>query len=216
MRKPENTKKRGESREELWAKIRSLKTFTPTDLTGIAMDNTTINAYLRGLVTAGYLIREPANEAGSSWQAGSGATPAALRAGRNGTATFQAFRYLLKRDAVEPPRVKEDGTEAVMGKGRAQLWKSMKILKTFCVMDLVACSSTEEHPVAFEEARTYVNYLTKAGYLRKLDALPLQKASFRLIRWTGPRPPMIQRIKQVWDPNLKTVTWPSKTVSGER
>lgn len=187
MKKPENAKQRGESREELWALIRSLKSFTIGDLITINLDHSTISAYLRGLIAAGYLIREQLPPEGNS---------------------FPAYRYLLKRDTIEPPRVKEDGTETVMGKGRLQLWKSIKILKTFCVVDLVACSSTEEHPVALEEARTYVNYLTKAGYLKKINTLPLPKASFRLVRWTGPRPPMIQRIKQVWDPNLKVVTWP--------
>jgi len=88
------------------------------------------------------------------------------------------------------------------------MWRSMKILKRFSLADLIACSCTEEHPIAVEEAKTYIQYLVRAGYLRKMTKGNADTASYMMIRWTGPKAPMIQRIKQVWDQNLKVVVWP--------
>jgi hypothetical protein len=91
-----------------------------------------------------------------------------------------------------------------MGRGREQMWQTMRALGSFTVADLFVAASTDDHPVAESEARTYCQMLQRAGYLSG------GAAGYRLVRYTGPLPPMIQRIKSVYDPNLKEVVWSSE------
>ena len=53
-------------------------------------------------------------------------------------------------------------------------------------------------------AQSYCTMLLATGYLRvvqKANPAASKKAIYRLIRNDGPKPPMIQRVKQVFDPN---------------
>jgi hypothetical protein len=179
-------------REQIWKTIRKFKSFAVSDL-GTDLDNSPVYAFLNGLVAAGYLERE----------------------GKVQTKLFGANRYRLIKDAVEAPYVRKDGTVPTRGSGRARMWRAMKILPSFTIVDLVACCEKGGPAVATWEARTYVAYLERAGYLKRLDAHGVALASFKLVRWTGPRPPMIQRIKQVFDPNLKKVVWRPKAEEGD-
>lgn len=111
-------------------------------------------------------------------------------------------QYRLERDCgVEAPRVRRDGTKVTQGIGREQLWETMRSLEVFTARDLHIFASTDEHSVAEGEAKTYCRLLAKAGYLRRSGD------RYLLLRRTGPKPPMIQRTKQVYDPNLKQVVW---------
>jgi hypothetical protein len=61
-------------------------------------------------------------------------------------------------------------------------------------------------------AQDYLNQLALAGYLieiKKGQAQGTHPTRFRFnpARNTGPRPPMIQRTKAVYDPNLGQVVW---------
>lgn len=179
--------KKASARDGLWKLMRAARQFTVTDLAlDATLDRSSVNAYVRCLAKAGYIEH-------------------AATQGKGGQA---APVYRLARDSAETPRVREDGSQVTKGAGRAQMWRSMKILKSFTLTDLLAASCTEEHPVAREESITYVRYLSYAGYLRKTDARPLEQATFRLVRWTGPKPPRIQRVHSVYDPNTKEVVWP--------
>ncbi len=190
MREPVDTTKPMGTRDDLWKLIRAMKTFTVPELReAVHMDATTIDLYVRSLVKAGYLERIDISGG------------AAKEIGRT------RYRYTLLKDALEAPRIRKDGSPVTQGRGRLNMWRSMKVLKRFGLADIVACSSTEEHPVAWEEAETYLRYLLKAGYLKQLTKTSVEKAVYALVRWTGPKAPMIQRIRQVWDPNLKKVTW---------
>lgn len=117
--------------------------------------------------------------------------------------------YQLLRDiGVDAPRLRRDGTEVTQGLGREQLWRAIKILGQFDAHDLVQFSDT----VKLSEAREYARYLHKASYLVRIQKANTRGglARYRLIpgRYTGPKPPMIQRTKQVFDPNLGKVVWP--------
>ncbi|WP_423828505.1 hypothetical protein, partial [Staphylococcus aureus] len=75
---------------------------------------------------------------------------------------------------------------------------------------LAVQASTEEHAVRHREAQYYIGYLYRAGYLhRTVAGGPGRPARYRLIpsRYTGPLPPQIQRIRQVWDANKQEVVW---------
>lgn len=120
--------------------------------------------------------------------------------------------YSLQRDpGVEAPRLRDDGTACTQGHGREAMWRTMRVLKEFGTSDLVAHARAADITVAESEARNYCLWLARAGYLARLTT---QTATprWRLVptRYTGPKPPMIQRIRQVYDPNLGKVVWCGK------
>ncbi len=80
----------------------------------------------------------------------------------------------------------------------------MRMLRDFSYLDLVAAASTEETPLAMWTVKTYVIALCHAGYLRRVDK---GRYAFIAARFTGPRAPMIQRLKTVFDPNLQRIVW---------
>lgn len=190
MQKQEHQKKPRETRAVLWDQIRRLRVFTMKELRNmVSFDESSLRAYLKGLVAAGYLERSEVNS---------------KKFASNGRLATR-YSYTLVRDAIEAPRVKKDGTRAERGRGRAALWIVMHVLTVFAVRDLVASCSSKHHVIAEEEVITYVGYLTRAGYLKKIGKS--RKSSYRLIKWTGPKAPMIQRNKQVYDPNERQIVW---------
>ncbi|WP_457571287.1 hypothetical protein [Desulfovulcanus sp.] len=181
MLKPVNERNSLSTREAIWQAVRRLREFTRTDVwKKCNCDRSTVRYYLRCWEAAGIIEQIGKRKEGN---------------GRPNNI------YRLVRDSLEPPRVRKDGSPVKMGIGRMQMWRAMRILKQFTLQDLVAGASTEEHNVALEEAKTYCRFLLRAGYLRQRDNV------FRLVNYTGPKAPMIQRIKRVFDPNLNKVTW---------
>ena len=88
------------------------------------------------------------------------------------------------------------------------MWRSMRMMAQFTARDLAIHSTTPSVNVSEETAKSYCKMLWRAGFLREIRVSRPGRASiFRLIRNTGPRPPMIQRVKRVFDPNTNTV-WP--------
>lgn len=193
-RKPVNEISALQTRTLLWTTIRTLGTFTLRDLWGetrYAKDS--IRDYLIGLEAAGFVERLP------------------------GDSTRQAGSWQLVRDnGIEPPRVRRDGTPITQGLGREQMWRTMRQLKGFTALDLSVQASTEEAAVTFSTAQEYCKYLARAGYLAVVQighgtgqgGIPT-RYRFISTRNTGPQPPMIQRTKQLYDPNLGKVVWSS-------
>ena len=199
-RKPVHLKPAGRrttGREYIWAAIRELaaqnRCFTVTDIErSTGQPSQTVRTYLQGLDKAGYLESIDANNQPAAWQ-------------------------LIKDVGVDAPRVTKDGNQVTQGRGRENMWRTMKILKEFNYVDLAIHASTEQHPVKPLEARDYINYLHKAGYLVCVkQSRPGSttttgcKARYRFLKSknTGPKPPMIQRVKHVYDANLGEVVWP--------
>lgn len=177
-------------REGVWEAIRKLGRFTVRALENRTRESQTmIRSYVQGLVHAGYVAPEPDSDAGD-----------------------RSTTYRLVRDVgVDAPRVREDGTEVTQGRPREQMWRTMKIINEFSPRDLAIQASTEECPVAESDAKHYVRYLQRAGYLVMVDpGKPGVQARYRFLksRNTGPKPPIIQRVRQVYDPNLQQVVWP--------
>lgn len=175
-------KRKPQGRGAIWAEIRKQKTFTRRSLADATDINTkTIGDYLESLVAAEILSRDTYD-----------------------TGTW--FYELINDRGREAPRVRKDGSEVTQGRGTEQLWRAMRILKKFTAQELALSASTTSHPVSLAQAKDYCKHLTKAGYLRvTVPGRGGKPSQFLLVKTTGPLAPMVQRVKQVFDPNLGKV-----------
>ena len=179
-------------RPAVWAAIRRLAEAGPMTITRIAQASycppRTVRSYLEALLAAGIVARADAT-------------------GPAGAATWR----LVRDPGAEPPRLRPDGSPVTQGSGRDRLWRTMKMLKVFSAKDLAVAASLADAPVAEAEAHSYVLLLARAGYLRVQAPAKRgrggRRAVYRLVRNTGPEAPKITRLKAVWDPNLRQITW---------
>ena len=182
--------------EAAWAAIRELKIFTRADLVihiaknkSWSVNDSTVKDYIYRLNKGGYLEISKIDQKGGA---------------------RRLYTYKLTRDVgVNAPRLQRDGSISTMGMGRLNLWRSMKILKEFDYRELSATATNDLVTVKELEAKDYVIHLEKAGYLKKVKAANNAGglARYRLLpsKVTGPKAPQIQRVKQVYDPNLQQV-----------
>ena len=117
--------------------------------------------------------------------------------------------YRLIRDAgVHAPRLRADGTPVTQGAATTNMWRSMRTLSKFSYRDIALHSNTTGVAVSEESAKAYCKILLATGYLKVVQkAAPTDGriAIYRLIRNDGPKPPMVQRVKQIFDPNTGRV-----------
>lgn len=119
---------------------------------------------------------------------------------------------LVKDNGVEAPRVRKDGSVIVTGTGQENMWRVLRNAgRPVSYIELAVFASTEHTTVAPATARDYIANLLNAGYLNKLG----DKVVLIPSKNTGPRPPMIQRIKQVYDPNIGKVVWTERKEDGD-
>ncbi|MCK5295927.1 MAG: hypothetical protein KAJ75_03470, partial [Alphaproteobacteria bacterium] len=111
---------------------------------------------------------------------------------------------LVKDVGIKAPRVTRDGKIVTQGKGTEQMWRTMRMLKAFTADELAVMASTEEIQVKPQTAKSYLKHICKAGYITVISTRPKR---YRFARWTGCQPPMIQRLKTVFDPNLRQIMW---------
>jgi hypothetical protein len=177
-RKPMDKLNGYDSREAVWSAIRRLPSFTVRDLQQeTTLEISTVRDYVTGLMKAGYL---------------------------RVIAESRATVYILvKNVGVDAPRVRKDGSLVTQGQGQINMWRTMFVLRTFTVKKLAVTASTEDCIVSVNAADDYVKHLCVAGYLKKKD----DEYFFPPHMFTGPKPPMIQKVKRVWDQNLKKVMW---------
>lgn len=176
----------GGRRQDVWDGIRKLKSFSATDLARETnVNRKTVSDYLACL-EAGRIVERADNY-------------------------DQTFLFHLVADkGFHAPRLRRDGTAVTQGVGIENMWRSMRMLPQFSVVDLAAHSTTDTVSVARETAVAYCTMLLKTGYLRVLQtAIPGRRhAIYRLIRNSGPQPPQVQRVKQIFDPNTHKVFVP--------
>lgn len=128
--------------------------------------------------------------------------------------------FVERNDAVSPhrwrlvgsppklaPRLRPDGTPVPEGSGTENMWRTMRMMPQFSPRDIAAHASTDAIQVTELTASSYCGMLHRTGFLRVIRAsIPKRRqAVYRLIRNTGPKPPQIQRVKQVFDPNTGQV-----------
>lgn len=115
---------------------------------------------------------------------------------------------LIKDGGHHAPRLRKNGTAVTQGAGLANIWRSMRMLRKFSTVDVALHSSTPMTEVTESTVRSYCTMLLATGYLRviqKADPVKGRKAIYQLVRNSGPKPPMIQRVKHVYDPNTGQV-----------
>jgi hypothetical protein len=186
-------------RQRIWDRMRKIKAdgaFGINDLlVGDEIESiATAREYLAGLLRAGFIaISVP-------------------RAGNR-----PALYRLVHDIGAEAPRVRKDGTPVTLGLAQEQMWRTLCMLGgDINARELAAHASTDAVPVRESAACDYLRNLYKAGYLRQTAAgkgigrgrggTGVQ-SRYRLVRHTGPRPPMICRAHAVYDPNLDRVVW---------
>jgi len=105
--------------------------------------------------------------------------------------------------------VRADGTEVIQGRGNEAMWGAISVLDTYTALHIADLAGVPE-----TTAKTYCGYLLRAGYLEVLRAgrgigKGGEAGMYRTVksRISGPRAPMITRIKAVYDPNLHLVAW---------
>ena len=170
--------------DAVWERIRALCIFSLGEVSAeIGVDRKTARDYVKRLEAGNYI--EPFGEP-------------------------EEGRWRLKHDAgVHAPRLKRDGTPSTQGAGTMNMWRAMRLMGEFSPRDLAAHATTDTVSVSEATAKSYCSMLLKADYLRvRQKAVPgKRQAVYRLVRHTGPLPPQIQRVKQVWDANLRKVTF---------
>ena len=85
----------------------------------------------------------------------------------------------------------------------------MRILKRFTLNELAMTAETPK-----SETQQYVLMLKNAGYLVRMKSRvpndPNTPYMFVSGKYTGPKAPMVQRVKRVFDQNLNKVVWPDQ------
>ncbi len=174
-----------QGQDGIWAEIRKLNIFTWQDIqVNTDINKKTITDYLKRLEAGRYIEKH------TSWE--------------------DDRRYILLRDAgIHAPRIRRDGTPVTQGGGVMNMWRSMRMLGQFTPRDIALHSTTDTVKVTEVTAKTYCSILLKAKYLRVLQkAVPgKRQAAYKFVRITGPLPPQVQRVKQVFDPNIRQVTY---------
>ncbi|MCY1356276.1 hypothetical protein D9M68_516010 [compost metagenome] len=113
---------------------------------------------------------------------------------------------LVRDNGAEAPAVTRDGRLSPVGRGTEAMWRTLRILGEVDAVQLAEQASAAV-PTTLWAARSYLKWLKRAGYVQVIGTD--KRARYRLVlgRNTGPRPPMIQRIGQVFDPNLGEVVY---------
>lgn len=172
------------NRQRVWEALRVHRTnVTLYALARAAMvDDDTVLSYLRCLIAGEYVAKTGP--------------------------TYDTATYSLLRDVgCEAPRLNRDGTPNSQGQGTEAMWRALRILQETSAEELARYASAAT-PTAVNTAKAYLAWLAKAGYVQTLRQRG-RATRYRLLlsRYSGPRPPMIQRTRQVYDPNLGKVVW---------
>ncbi len=122
----------------------------------------------------------------------------------------KANLYKLERDnGIEAPRVRKDGTAVAQGSVNEAMWGAICVLGEFTAQQVAQISGS-----APNTAKAYCRMLAKAGYLLVIDLGKGTGKGGKPTTWravksrnTGPRAPMITRLKAVYDPNIHKVVW---------
>lgn len=177
------------NRKMIWAVIRELKTFTIRNLedrTKIAPR--TITSYLQALEKAEIINKNVVYATGRG--------------------CLRTNEYKLLKDlGVNAPVVNKSGS-LIEDSHQSRIWRAVRILKNFTLRDIVATASQDDDPVTMASAEQYLNFLKKAGYLSKKN----KEKVFHLVLSMnkGIQAPQVQRIRQIYDPNIDKVVWNSE------
>lgn len=175
------------NRQRIWEAIREkAEGFTGRQIAHASqVDDTTVRSYLRALLKGKYI------------QVISGVR-------------FELQTLCLIKDVgVEAPAVTRDGLPSTAGQGNEAMWRCLRIIGEVNADELATHASTAS-PVSRWAAKGFLKWLKLAGYLIEVTpSKPGTLARYKLApgKYTGPRPPMIQKVGQVFDANLGEVVY---------
>lgn len=94
-----------------------------------------------------------------------------------------------------------------IGTPQGNMWNAMRGQRSFTPTDIATMSHTSTVSVSLEDATAYCQMLARAGYLAVIRKAkpPKIEAAYRLTNWTGPRPPVLRRLRAVVDQNTNTI-----------
>lgn len=155
------------------------------------VDDSTVSTYMQALVKAGIVVKVSEERISN---------------------VASEVSYRLDRDeGLEAPRLRRDGSRVTQGFAQEQMWRALRLLKADTNgRELAAHASTSAMPVSEGAADAYLGALKLAGYLactREGKGLGRAgkgiQARYRLLpaRNTGPRPPMVCKLRVIYDPN---------------
>lgn len=180
---------RGKSnRQRMWEVMREkAEGFTGYQIARRAnVHDATVRSYIQSLDKAGYLERIA------------------------GADHFEEQTLRLTKDTgIEAPAVTRQGKASTAGQGNEAMWRTLRILGTLSARQLAEHASATV-TVSLWSARSYLKWLNRAGYVELLAEKPGDRnARYSLLssRYTGPRPPMVQRGGRLYDPNLGKVVF---------
>ena len=188
--------------DAIWVGIRTLRNFTRQELVMWLFNNgypningSTVTSYMRRLSKGKFLQISQKGDVGNK--------------------KHQENHYELINDCGHTaPKLSADGSLSRRGMGSRNLWLAMRILGDFDYLDLVATASNDDVQVSPATAERYINALKTAGYLFQVKAAEVggSPRRFRLLptKNTGPKPPVVQTVKQIYDPNINEVVWSSE------
>lgn len=172
-------------RQRIWDLIRATgrATFEAAEVTPGDIHRETAKCYLKSLVRGEYL-------------------------GCNLTGESMIY-YLINDAGIEAPRVTKQGEKVTQGQGNESMWGAMQALGSFNTRVLGEMAGVVEPTV-----KRYCTMLYNAGYLTvdrqgKGTGRGGIATQYRLLasKVNGPRPPMITRLKAVYDPNIHEIVW---------
>lgn len=149
------------------------------------VDDAAVLVYLRCLIAGGYVERKGVS--------------------------YPTSVYPLLRDVgADAPRLNRNGTPSTRGQGQEAMWRALRIVADIDAPELAEIASAGEVKVGLRAAVSYLDWLRRAGYVvRVTQGASGTYARHRLVagKYTGPRPPMVQRVGQVFDPNTGEVVY---------
>lgn len=123
----------------------------------------------------------------------------------------KAILYRLVKRRKQAPRLRRNGEEVPRSSARDNMWRTIKMLNVFTAKDLAVSASTKTQQISLSYAKNYIVFLNHAGYLKTLKSNKGRSsmAQYKLLpgKNTGPKAPLIQRNKSVYDPNIEQVVW---------
>lgn len=177
-------------RQRVWEQLRKLRLrFRIYDVARLAeVDDETVKSYVQSLVAGGYVVR------------------------LTDELFTEADYQLIKDQGIEAPRLTRDGKPVTQGLGQEAMWRCLRMLGAMDARQLAMHASSSGVEVKPAAARRYVQMLKKAGYLEVVDPCNRRLKKMETLRLisrmdSGPRPPQIQNVKTVYDPNWNRVVY---------
>lgn len=125
------------------------------------------------------------------------------------------FKVVVRQSTT--PKVRRDGTVIEGVSKQKAMWNFMRMsagAQGFTAQDISVWASTNETRIGVETAKSYIRFLSKAGYLIEVQKGKSGNLSiFRLSPQmnTGPLPPIVLRAKGLFDQNRHEMVGPVAT-----